>query len=269
MDSGKQRQFGPWESGVIATTNLTKPSFPSEAGQSKRVYLKQSDFDAHGLTQGCPGCRAMREGIRAQGDSAICRARMEELLRGTAKGQQRLEEAERRTRDTAGERAAKRIKLQFADRPGKTALDELTFSMWRRSQVRQERLPTPGELRAGLRWETVSTPAQKLFQSPRSARTNHPSGAKAFWEVTPLTSHARTGGVMMHALLGNMFINSNPSTLANKAHVAPVTNSPSLNVSDRRDSGVAPPPQPFPRHWQQGCGWHGTQRCPFLIQQLC
>ena len=81
------------------------------------MHLKQSDFDAHGLTQGCPGCRAMREGIRAQGHSAICRARMEELLRGTAKGQQRLEEAERRTRDTAGERAAKRIKLQFADRP--------------------------------------------------------------------------------------------------------------------------------------------------------
>ena len=94
---------------------LPKP--PAEAGPSKRVYLKQSDFDAHGLTQGCPGCRAMREGIRAQGHSAICRARMEELLRGTAKGQQRLEEAERRTRDTAGERAAKRIKLQFANRP--------------------------------------------------------------------------------------------------------------------------------------------------------
>ena len=40
---------------------------------------------------------------------------MEELLLGTAKGRQRLQE--RRTRDTAGERAAKRIKLQFADRP--------------------------------------------------------------------------------------------------------------------------------------------------------
>ena len=58
----------------------------------------------------------MREGIRAQGHSAVCRARMEELLQGTAKGQQRLEEAERRTLDTAGERAAKQIKLQFTDR---------------------------------------------------------------------------------------------------------------------------------------------------------
>ena len=32
---------------------LPKP--PAEAGPSKRVYLKQSDFDAHGLTQGVPG----------------------------------------------------------------------------------------------------------------------------------------------------------------------------------------------------------------------
>ena len=98
----------------MPTSLLPKP--PAEAGPSKRVHLKQSDFDAHGLTLGCPGCRAMREYIRAQGHSPICRARMEELLRGTAKDQQRLEEAERRTRDTAGERAAKRIKLQFTDR---------------------------------------------------------------------------------------------------------------------------------------------------------
>ena len=42
---------------------------------------------------------------------------MEELVQGTAKGQQRPEEAERRTRDTAGEQAAKRIKLQIANRP--------------------------------------------------------------------------------------------------------------------------------------------------------
>ena len=42
--------------------------------------------------------RRMREGTRAQGHSAVCRERMEELLRRTAKSQQRLDEAERRTR---------------------------------------------------------------------------------------------------------------------------------------------------------------------------
>ena len=93
------------------------PKPPAEAGPSKRVYTRQFDHDAHALTQGFLGCRAMREGLRAQCHSAVCRARMEELLQGTAKGQQRLEEAERRTRDTTGERAAERIKLQFADRP--------------------------------------------------------------------------------------------------------------------------------------------------------
>ena len=91
-----------------ATTNLTKlPKPPAEAGLSKRVYLKQSDFDAHGLILACSRCRALREGIRAQGHSVVCRARMEEVLQGTAKGQQRLEQADCRTRDTAGERAAK------------------------------------------------------------------------------------------------------------------------------------------------------------------
>ena len=54
---------------------------------------------------GCLGCRAIREGIQAQGPSAVCRARMEELR------QQRLQEAERRTQDTAGKRAAKRLKM--------------------------------------------------------------------------------------------------------------------------------------------------------------
>ena len=63
----------------------------------------------------------MREGIRAQGHSAVCPARKEELLQGTAKGQRRLEEAERRTLDTAAEGAAKRIKLQFSDRPADPA----------------------------------------------------------------------------------------------------------------------------------------------------
>ena len=93
------------------------PKPPAGAGPSERVYLKQSDFDARGLTKGCTVCRAIREGMRAQGHSAVSRARIEELLQATAKGQQRLQEAERRARDTAGERAAKRIKYQFADRP--------------------------------------------------------------------------------------------------------------------------------------------------------
>ena len=57
-----------------------------------------------------------RRHVSARSVSSVPRTK-EELLQGTAKGQQRLQEADRRTRDTAGERAAKRIKLQPADRP--------------------------------------------------------------------------------------------------------------------------------------------------------
>ena len=91
---------------------LPKP--PAEAGPPKRVYLKQSDFDAHGLTQGVKSNARRHTSTRSLSDMPCKNGT--KLLRGP-KGQQRLEEAERRTRDTAGERAAKRIKLQFADRP--------------------------------------------------------------------------------------------------------------------------------------------------------
>ena len=83
LDTSKKRQFDPLESGVDATTNLTKHPFQSrllKQDRRKSVYLKQCVLDAHGLTQGCPRCGAMREGIRAQGTSLVCRARTEELL---------------------------------------------------------------------------------------------------------------------------------------------------------------------------------------------
>ena len=61
---------------------LPKP--PAGTGHAKEAHLKLSDFDAHGLTEGCPGCRAVRMGIRAQDLPAPCRARREELLQGSA-----------------------------------------------------------------------------------------------------------------------------------------------------------------------------------------
>ena len=57
---GGRRERNP----ELDEAHLPKP--PAGAEPSRRVYLKQSDFDAHGLTKGCPGCRAMREGIRAR-----------------------------------------------------------------------------------------------------------------------------------------------------------------------------------------------------------
>ena len=93
------------------------PKPPPSAGPSKRVYLKQSDFDAHGLTQECPGAEQCEKAHEHKVTQRYAAQEWKNCLTEQAKGQQRLEEADRRTRDTAGERAAKRIKLQFADRP--------------------------------------------------------------------------------------------------------------------------------------------------------
>ena len=74
---------------------LTKP--PAVAAPSK------SDFEAPGLTPGALGAEQCEKAY--------------ELKVTQRFAAQRLQEAERRTRATAGERAAKRIKLQFSDRP--------------------------------------------------------------------------------------------------------------------------------------------------------
>ena len=64
----------------------------------------------HGLSESCPGCRAMKLGLRAQGRSLPCRARMEALGRSES-GKRRLDIAVDRTKDVIGEMATKRAML--------------------------------------------------------------------------------------------------------------------------------------------------------------
>ena len=43
------------------------PSDPNHDAVPRRLYLKQSDFIAHGTSDRCPGCRALISGGRVQG----------------------------------------------------------------------------------------------------------------------------------------------------------------------------------------------------------
>ena len=64
--------------------------------QLQRIF-KQIDFDAHGYTEGCPGCRGLQEEGRArQGHNQICRPRIEDLISQTAAGKARVEEGDAR-----------------------------------------------------------------------------------------------------------------------------------------------------------------------------
>ena len=64
-----------------------------EQSMPRRVYLNKNDFEEHGYSSGCPGCRAILKGIRRQGHSEACRQRIQKALEGT----ERLERA--RTRE--------------------------------------------------------------------------------------------------------------------------------------------------------------------------
>ena len=64
-----------------------------EQSMPRRVYLNKNDFEEHGYSSGCPGCRSILEGIRRQGHSEACRQRIQKALEGT----ERLERA--RTRE--------------------------------------------------------------------------------------------------------------------------------------------------------------------------
>ena len=110
--------FDPWESDVGVTTNLTKHP-PAEAGPSNRVYLKQSDFDAYGLTHRCPlGAEQCEKAYEHNVTQRYAAQERENCF----KKQRRANDWKRlnATHDTAGG-AVKRIKLQFDDRPADPA----------------------------------------------------------------------------------------------------------------------------------------------------
>ena len=85
-----------------------------------RLYLKQSDFMAHGTSDRCPGCRALVSGGRAQGHTEECRIRVEGKIRKTEEGKARLRAAASRVGDTPTGRALKRVRFE-ADRVGDDA----------------------------------------------------------------------------------------------------------------------------------------------------
>ena len=69
----------------------------------RRVYLRRKDFDEHGYTEGCLGCRCLLEDRgQAQSHSARCRQRIEEALRQSDAGRLRLERAEARIGTSRG-----------------------------------------------------------------------------------------------------------------------------------------------------------------------
>ena len=81
------------------------PPDPNRDPVPWRLYLKQSDFMAHGTPDRCPGCRTLVSTGRAQGHAEECRIRVEGELRKTEEGKARLRAAASRVGDALTGRA--------------------------------------------------------------------------------------------------------------------------------------------------------------------
>ena len=63
-------------------------------GDPKRFLITKEDIEQVGFSDGCVGCNAMRQGKTAQRHSEYCRRRVQDDLRSTEEGRERLDKAE-------------------------------------------------------------------------------------------------------------------------------------------------------------------------------
>ncbi len=110
---------GPWNMGRQSSRHelnvendedepLTKINDAEEIREPHRFRILKQDIDRVGYSDGCVGCNAMRSGKAAQRHSEYCRRRVQEELKGTEEGRQRLEKAEERFTEALA-RACERI----------------------------------------------------------------------------------------------------------------------------------------------------------------
>ena len=65
----------------------------------RRVYIQRKDIEEHGATPGCLGCRAILGGRKAINHSETCRGRIENCMKGTARGTKRMADVVSRQND--------------------------------------------------------------------------------------------------------------------------------------------------------------------------
>ena len=75
---------------------LIKVDDTEVAGNPRRFRITREDIEKVGFSDGCMGCNAMHASKPAQRHSEYCRRRVQENLKGTEEGRQRLEKAEER-----------------------------------------------------------------------------------------------------------------------------------------------------------------------------
>ena len=86
---------------------LVKVDDTEVVGDPRRFQITKHDIEKVGYSDGCMGCNAMRAGKPSQRHSEYCRRQVQDDLKGTEEGRQRLDKAEERFTEAlvrAGER---------------------------------------------------------------------------------------------------------------------------------------------------------------------
>ena len=84
---------GKWtvDRSAVRVDPIPIPPLPFEGVRIQRERITKQDINEFGATIGCPGCNAIRDNKRAQAHSDRCRMRIEERLRTTPQGAERLD----------------------------------------------------------------------------------------------------------------------------------------------------------------------------------
>ena len=131
----------------IQVDPIPMPPVPFDGARVPRERITKQDIDEFGATIGCPGCNSIRDNKRRQGHSERCRRRIEESLRKTPHGAERLERREEVINEALAKEVRRREQRKKEANRVETAASGMTAESapagWRENPIEPD--PNPKE----------------------------------------------------------------------------------------------------------------------------
>ena len=161
------------------------PPVPFEGARVQRERITKKDIDEFGATIGCPGCNAIKDNKRAQAHSDRCTKRIEECLRNTSHGAERLERREEVINEALAEEVRRREQRKEETDRVATAASGMTTKAAQAGEREDPIEPDPNPKRRLLMKSTSLTASSSSGHS-REKRTTSDVESKMQVENTSL-----------------------------------------------------------------------------------
>ena len=169
----------------IQVDPIPLPPLPFDGARVQRERITKQDIDEFGATIGCPGCNAIRDNKRRQAHSDRCRRRIEESLRKTPHGAERLERREEVIHEALAEEVRRREQRKKETDRVATAASGMTAESapagWRENPIE----PDPNPKRRMLMKSTSLTASSSSGHS-REKRTKSDEESRMQLESTSM-----------------------------------------------------------------------------------